>query len=919
LIHLLVTAGQTWRKRFSTSDVKFMLGKGEGQRLQSLVQDLQQHEGLLEAICRLGSLPPAKYPEEQWRVAKALFRVLSRALAELQLVFAERGECDYAELALAARTALTSEAEDGARALEAALGIRLQHLLVDEMQDTSSSQYELIQLLTAGWDGHSQTAFLVGDPKQSIYLFRQARVERFLRTMRVEHLGDLPLGCLRLTANFRSSAALVEDFNADFAAIFPVATDTLHPEDVPYVRATAARGASEINDVPQHNGRDVGWDIAANAPITPRIWHPSILPYEMTTLARQKQRQAHAAEIRNIVEQWRAKPLLPDRTEPWKIAVLVRNRSHLEEVVVAFKSAPGIPFRAVDIEPLRERPEVQDLIALTRALHHPADRVAWLAILRAPWCGFSLAELHLLAGGDDRAFAQRSLQQVIAERGDLLGPESCQRLERLWPILEAASAMQGRAPMSQIVERTWRALGGDAYCDAPEIANARRYLELLIEIEEEAGVLDIEILGRRLDRLFAAPIAHPNAVDLMTIHGAKGLEWDVVTVPALERLGGSNRNRLLTWLELDSADEDSAHFLLAPIAGRGEESRELNKWIASVHSARESAERKRLFYVACTRAREELHLFAAPSLTSKGEVAVKAASLLHAAWPAAKPVFSAAATRVQLEDSVVGETDDQPALEIAASGFPSTDPKASTSLGTTLDQAPGLTAPLLRLPIAFDPAARFVNPSPFRYGDREEAASAPHFERPEGSFAARAFGNAVHAFLEAITQQMAAGESAASILDALPSWAPRIAAVLRAQGLPPAAFERLVQRVLFALESTLKDASGAWLLTAHAGAASEYALTAWSEERSSVRIDRIFRAGAEPLARGSDHLWIVDYKTTTHGAEGLDAFLIAEKEKYAPQLEAYARIFASESSGLGGIRVALYYPMLARLLSWRFL
>ncbi len=926
LAHLLITpSSQTWRKVFHKHIVGFETGKFEQEQLKQIVRALEDDDQLLCALCKLGSVPPAKYPTHQWGMAKSLFRVLNRALAELQIVFAEYGECDFAELALAARTALTSS--DGTHDLEAALGVRLQHILVDEMQDTSSSQYELIQALTRSWDGHSQTAFLVGDPKQSIYLFRQARVERFLRTMRSGLIGDLPVGDLRLTANFRSQPALVDDFNADFVSIFPAAFDTLHPEEVPYVHAYAARAHSTILGAPFIAASRDEWEgagdtlncglaLAANAPAPPRVWHSITLPYETESIQKAKntraQRRSDALEIVRIVNDWRSRPLPLGRTDAWKIAVLCRSRNHLDEIVAAFKTAE-IPFRAVDIDPLKDRPEVQDLIALTRALLHPADRVAWLAILRAPWCGLSLADLHTLTGSDDSAFSQVTIQSLIDSRGDLLTEDAIQRLERIWPALAAAVEARARLSVSQLVERTWRSLGGDCYLDAAEFANATRYLQLLNQIEdgiEEApGAFDLSLLERRLDKLYAAPALAAGAVDVLTIHKAKGLEWDVVIVPALERRAPSSRGRLLNWIEIDSPDEQSAHMLLAPIAGKGEPSQELTNWIRSIHNAREAAERKRLFYVACTRAREELHLFAAPTLSAKDEIKPAPSSLLAAAWPAAAAHFECI------------EEDAQP-LALAAVSDPSQDAAqtliapfiAASRDGWDGNTIPA-TAPLKRLPLAFNPAVRLRNEHPLSYGNYPETPTATHFERPEGSLAARAFGNAVHAFLEQITLRFAAGEAPATLLAGLPNWQPRIAAALRSEGLQPAVVERLTQRVVFALESTLKDRTGLWLLSPHPRAATEYALTAWAAQRSNIRIDRMFDAGSGPLQPGTDHLWIVDYKTTTHGSEGMDTFLAAEKAKYAPQLEAYAAVM-SQTADAPAIRVALYYPLLAKIIWW---
>ncbi len=882
LIHLVTTKGGGWRRSFQDRYLNFEADKSHVQRLADLLAELQDHPRILDEIKLVKILPPETYPPEQWRVAKALFRVLSRALAELQLVFARRGECDFAEHALLAKTALE---HGGARDLPEALGVELRHLLVDEMQDTSTSQYRLIELLTQGWDGQSQTVFLVGDPKQSIYIFRQARVERFVRTMRTHALGELPLGSLQLTANFRSQSGLVDAFNEDFSALFP---DEGHSNagEVPYVSAQAVRGPSESG------AQSV-------------VWHTAVLDPD-TDAKKERRRQAkiEAEQVRLIIEEWRRRPLPAKRRQPlqpWKIAVLVRSRNVLGEIVAELKDGTkgAIPFRAVKIEELGERQEVLDLFALTRALLHPADRVAWFAVLHAPWCGLGLSELHVLAGQDDREFAEWCVEDLIRVRGELLSPESCVRLERVWTVMDAAARQRTGLTTSQWVERTWRSLGGDAYLTLEEMANVRRYLQLLDEVEEQAGTIDLELLKQRQHDLYAEPGTAEDAVDLMTIHGAKGLEWDVVIVPGLERRAQVNRDKLLTWDELDQQDEEAASIVLAPIAGRGEDSQELNGWLRGIASGRVKAERKRVFYVACTRAREELHLFASPLRTSKGEIQRAPGSLLQTAWAVAERYFAA------------GESDSTRVLEMPPAAEPEDAEEFIGDLAAAATQAP--PARLRRLPLDFDPRARFEAVHKLSHG--ETAVAPMEFERPEGSFEARAFGNAVHAFIEVLARRTADGAELDALAREVTGWVPRIAAVLRGEGLAPAVVSRLTPRVAGALAAMLKDPVGQWILKVHEDAMSELALTSWEERRSGVRLDRVFLAGVEPLSEGREYLWIVDYKTATHGREGMEQFLAEERAKYEAQMNAYAQTMKDRALE-GRLRVGLYYPMLTRLVWW---
>jgi hypothetical protein len=221
---------------------------------------------------------------------------------------------------------------------------------------------------------------------------------------------------------------------------------------------------------------------------------------------------------------------------------------------------------------------------------------------------------------------------------------------------------------------------------------------------------------------------------------------------------------------------------------------------------------------------------------------------------------------------------------------------------------------LQRLPLGFEPERRFAVERRLSYGD---AAIAPtHFERPEGSFEARAFGNAVHAFAEMLTKRLADGTSGDALLGEIAGWTPRLAAVLRGDGLAPEVVDRLVARVKTALGNMLKHPEGLWVLSPHEDAMTEFALTSWDERRSSVRLDRVFLAGQRPLDAGNDCLWIIDYKTATHGREGVEEFLAEERVKYGAQMDAYARMMRDRAE-VGRLRVGLYYPMLARLVWWK--
>ncbi|MXY15099.1 MAG: AAA family ATPase, partial [Proteobacteria bacterium] len=569
IAELLLTQAGEWRK--SLTKRQGFPPKSSGQNakekheledakacMESLLHSLDEHDDLREKLCVLRALPSHRYEERDWEVLQALVQVLRVASAHLEVVFSKRGQVDFTALVLAAIRALGEP--EAPTDLALALDYRIQHLLVDEFQDTSYSQYELLVRLTAGWQPNDgRTLFVVGDPMQSIYRFREAEVGLFLAAAR-HGVGQVVLHPLRLTVNFRSQQGIVDWINRHFPQVLPA-------------RNNIDEGAVSY---------------AKSAPFHPMIHGPAVAQH----LLGERHDVTEADQVLSLVKQARAE--FPQGS----VAILVRARTHLIEIAVLLKRA-GLRFQAVEIESLNRRTVIQDLLALARALSHPGDRIAWLAVLRAPYCGLTLADLHTLVRDSDG-------RTVVDLLGDVqcrarLSEEGQMRIERAGSVLETALCQQARRSLRSSVEGAWIALGGPACMpDRTGLEDAESFFRLLETLGKEGDSLDIASLEQQVEKLFATPDVLADAsLQLMTIHKAKGLEFDTVILPGLSRVPSQDDSQLLHWLEY--GDEFGQKLVLAPISAQGEESAAAS-YLRRLEKIKRRLEEGRLLSVAVTRA-----------------------------------------------------------------------------------------------------------------------------------------------------------------------------------------------------------------------------------------------------------------------------------------------------------------------------
>ncbi|MGE5623962.1 MAG: UvrD-helicase domain-containing protein, partial [Bacillota bacterium] len=597
IAELLLTKDGEWRRKLDKKQGLPPEESAAKARGMELLRRFQERDLLRDLLAAVPRLPQPHYADQQWRVLEALLKLLPLSVAQLRLTFAEQGEVDFAEIALCALQALGED--DAPTDLALALDYRIRHILVDEFQDTSVNQFRLLEMLTAGWQsGDGRTLFLVGDPAQSIYRFREAEVGLFLKAWQ-RGLGGVALKPLQLHANFRSRPALVDWYNHVFPGAFPAQADVASGA-VPYVDSAARREA----------GARAGVQV-----------HPL---FEGTP-------EQEAERICSLIDAARARD--PEAT----IAVLARAKTHLAATVRGLRRR-GVHFQAVEVETLGGQPVVQDLLALTRALAHAGDRTAWLAVLRAPWCSLNLAELHTLAAPD----ADAAIPARLLAADELASRHARFALTRT--VLLEALRQRGRGSLREHVERTWIALGGPAALPGVEaLADAEAYLELLEDVDEGGMLASTGDLERRLAALFARPDPVADGrLQLMTIHKSKGLEFDVVILPGLNASTQRDDPDLLVWLERPRAEGD-ADILLAPLDAPGQEKDALYAWVRELRKQQQRLETGRLLYVAATRAREELHLLGCVAVKHEDGKRLPAAprqdSLLALLWPALASEF----------------------------------------------------------------------------------------------------------------------------------------------------------------------------------------------------------------------------------------------------------------------------------------
>lgn len=864
--------------------------------------------------------------------------LLELALHFMREAFRANGVCDFAEIAMNSLEALKQN--QGHNELTAQMDAQIKHILFDEYQDTSNSQLELLEYLTAGWQSvdndpgaeqEGRTIFIVGDPMQSIYRFREAEVGVFLRTrdQGLAKSGIRPLP-KELTSNFRSVTPLIRSFNTLFGGnsnnyqewqaggdgIFPT-QDSLTTSAITYKLADSP--TSELSILP------VATEELSAAPATPPIFLHKVAPQEGTD-----NKELEAQAVLELTKEWYERP--DKRT----LAILLRARSGVSAIISKLRENK-IPYQAHDIELLTDSVAVNSLTALTRALLHLGDRIAWLALLRSPLLGLNDDEVTRLLEGyalhqgrnvkADRKQQSASTVWDILNAVDFTQPiwqgvdvdDLANRCQRFTHAMRVALKVRGIQPLSAWIQGAWLSLGGPRTINKiQEQSLVSEYFSLLKELEGEC-LPDAEELQHQLEGRFAAPNAYPEgtkAVQIMTMHSAKGLEFDTVILPYLNSKGkadtaGFLRCEKICW---GDGDRNQALFFNCPDVLPDDNSPHANSSDKAVEDQAVNVasilykdiakccsdnEKRRLLYVATTRAKDELHLVYLCEKKSDQQDKVEANSLWKLLADKIGNVIEVEANPdgEQCPDAVASSTVGTTASTADA---PSTTADGMSSATDTTSQPPSANTPCRTLP-PMPPILRLKKEVLDAWQAPEPVLHLP--PRPNYTYDDKsAYGIALHLLCQYI------GERNEALLDKDGNLVRQASGYSDYLALAVAEYSKnnqegtaeelaeLPRKLQTGLQGLLADPYGRWSLQDHTDSSCEQDICVLAKDEASgreiaktYRLDRIFTD-----AQGQ--FWIVDYKTGDP----------KNANTYHAKMKLYAQLIA-KTKKLGTVHLALVY------------
>ncbi|HEV3457961.1 MAG TPA: UvrD-helicase domain-containing protein [Thermoanaerobaculia bacterium] len=620
------------------------LGRQEEERLGDVRAELAARAAALARLVdHLDDLDPERL--RHGRLA------LAPLLAAVEDELRRRGIATFDALLRDARRLLAAHPE-----VRAQLRRGIDQLLVDEFQDTDATQCEVLRWIALdGPAAERPGLFLVGDPKQSIYGWRNADLrayESFVAKV-LEAGGEVRL----LVENFRSAPPVL----AEVARVIRPVMSERPGVQPPFVPLLPCEGRAA----------DPGFTALGRAPVEHWVsWLPAAagakgggeLQAFQAVAAAALEAEAIAADLLELHRR---------QGMPWRdAAILLRSTGDLETYLDALRRA-GIPFAVGRDKQYYRRREVVDAAALVRAVIDPGDHLALVTALRSAAVGVPdaallplwrhelprlLTELHQ-PSAESLAVVRRAVEAAAAELpSEVPGLAAVAGWEvSLLAAIEQLALLRGAfaaEPADLFVERLRRLLLLDAtaaarYLGAYRLANLERFFRrLLVELEQGSG--DVAAVLRALRGDLAEgrdaeegkpPESAEDAVQVLTIHGAKGLDFAHVYLPQLHKPGGGERPATAVGLLPAASGEGGGEYRLLGAATPGFDLAEERRLEV------EAAERVRTLYVAMTRAKDRLVLAGdwprqprKPAVPDPGRSLEQARSHLQLlAWRAACP------------------------------------------------------------------------------------------------------------------------------------------------------------------------------------------------------------------------------------------------------------------------------------------